>query len=69
MNTMGECDLNVISRDVQCRCIMSLVAISVRVTVAIPSQLWIDDPWLTGDCQSNSDGQEYSDKGHLSKHG
>ena len=52
MNTMGECDLNVISRDVQCRCVMSLVAISVRVTVAIPSQLWIDDPWLTGDCQS-----------------
>ena len=25
-----------------------------------------DDPWLTGDCQSNSDGQGYSDKGYLS---
>ena len=27
-----------------------------------------DDPWLTRDCQSNSDGQGYSDKGYLSKH-
>ena len=31
-----------------------------------------DDPWLTGDCQSNSDGQGYchgcSDNGYLSMH-
>ena len=27
-----------------------------------------DDPWLIGDCQSNSDGQGYSDNGYLSMH-
>ena len=27
-----------------------------------------DDSWLTGDCQSNSDGQVYSDKEYLSMH-
>ena len=72
------------SRDVQCRRVMSLVAISVRVTVAIPGQPQIvshtylstpcqsknmsDDLWLTGDCQSNSDGQGHSDKGYSSVH-
>ena len=61
---------------------MSLVAISVRVTVAIPGQPRIvshtyssiscqsipDRQRYSGDCHSNSDGQGYSDKGYLSMH-
>ena len=47
----------------------------VRVTLTVgytltrgTSVCMADDPWLTGDCQSNSDGQRYSDNRYLSMH-
>ena len=53
-------------RDVQCRCTMSLVAMGVRVTLAIPGQPRIVSHAyciVYTPCQSISDGQGYSDRG------
>ena len=49
-------------RDVQCWRVMSLVAISVRVTVAIPSQPQIiSHTYSSTPCQIIPDRQSYSD--------
>ena len=51
-------------RDVQCRHVTSLVAISVRVAVAIPSQpwrsRWVIHTFSSTPCQSIPDSQSYS---------
>ena len=43
--------------------------LTVWVTLARGSVHMADNLWLTGDCQSNSDSQGYSDKGYSSMHG